>query len=71
MVGDALGAAEVGDGAGDEAAPPTGIPVNSPAVPGVSAVTFWTSAGSGGYSAVISRVAPGAKPLPLVVPVGL
>jgi hypothetical protein len=49
----------------------TGMPVNSPAVPGVSAVTFWTSAGIGGYTATICRVVPGAKPSPLVEATGL
>ncbi len=49
----------------------TGIPVNSPSRPRVIAVTFWTSAGIAGYSAAIPRVAPGVKPEPLVVPVGL
>ena len=60
-------AREAADGS---AVPVTGMPVNSPAVPGVIAVTFATFCGIAVYSAAISRVAPGSKFSPLVEPVG-
>ncbi|MWK34892.1 hypothetical protein GEV43_13165 [Actinomadura sp. J1-007] len=58
------------DVAGASPEPVTGTPVNSPAVPGVIAVTFWTPAGSGGYSAAISRGAFGGNCSPAVAAIG-